>query len=128
MYSSLGKTYAEGRMRLDARVAARLPGGEHMTFEGFPGLRLQASTSRKSWTYRYKSPVDDRMRQVKLGEWPAMAFAAAIAAWEKTAPNAIQVRNSPPYVESTKEPLPVHHRPITPSDSSAATIWKGTWR
>ncbi len=69
-------------MRFDARVAARLPSGEHMTFEGFPGLRLQASTSRKSWTYRYKSPVDGRMRQVKLGEWPAMAFAAAIAAWE----------------------------------------------
>lgn len=70
-------------MRFDARVAAKLPGGEHMTFEGFPGLRLQASASRKSWTYRYKSPADGRMRQVKLGEWPAMAFAAAIAAWEK---------------------------------------------
>ncbi|VWC32316.1 tyrosine-type recombinase/integrase [Burkholderia lata] len=69
-------------MRFDARVAARLPSGEHMTFEGFPGLRLQASMSRKSWTYRYKSPVDGRMRQVKLGEWPAMAFAAAISAWE----------------------------------------------
>lgn len=70
-------------MRFDARVAAKLPSGEHMTFEGFPGLRLQASMSRKSWTYRYKSPVDGRMRQIKLGEWPAMAFAAAIAAWEK---------------------------------------------
>jgi len=66
-------------MRFDARVAAKLPSGEHMTFEGFPGLPLQASTSRKSWTYRYKSPVDGRMRQVKLGEWPAMAFAAIIA-------------------------------------------------
>lgn len=55
-------------MRFDARVAAKLLSGEHLTFEGFPGLRLQASTSRKSWTYRYKSPVDGRMRQVKLGE------------------------------------------------------------
>lgn len=64
--------------------AAKLPSGEHMTFEGFPGLRLQTSASRKSWTYRYKSPVDGRMRQVKLGEWPAMAFAAAIAAWERS--------------------------------------------
>jgi integrase len=70
-------------MRFDARVAAKLASGEHMTFDGFPGLRLQASTSRKSWTYRYKSPVDGRMRQVKLGEWPAMAFTAAIAAWEQ---------------------------------------------
>lgn len=71
-------------MRFDARAAARLPSGDHMTFDGFPGLRLQASTSRKSWTYRYKSPVDSRMRQVKLGEWPAMSFAGAIAAWEKS--------------------------------------------
>ncbi|MEM5421278.1 tyrosine-type recombinase/integrase [Paraburkholderia ferrariae] len=69
-------------MHFDARVAAKLPSGEHMTFEQFPGLRLQASASRKSWTYRYKSPVDGRMRQIKLGEWPAMAFAAAIAGWE----------------------------------------------
>jgi len=58
-------------------------GGEHMTFEGFPALRLQASASRKSCTYRYKSLADGRMRQVKPGEWPAMAFAAAIAAWER---------------------------------------------
>ncbi|WP_408581572.1 integrase arm-type DNA-binding domain-containing protein [Burkholderia cenocepacia] len=71
-------------MRFDARAAAKLPSGDHMTFEGFPGLRLQASTSRKSWTYRYKSPVDSRMRQVKLGEWPAMSFAGAISAWEKS--------------------------------------------
>lgn len=35
-------------MRFDARVAGRLPSGEHMTFEGFPGLRLQASMSCKS--------------------------------------------------------------------------------
>ncbi|CAD6549706.1 hypothetical protein LMG28727_05010 [Paraburkholderia kirstenboschensis] len=55
-------------MRFDARAAASLPSGDHMTSDGFPGLRLQASTSRKSWTYRYKSPVDSRMRQVKLDE------------------------------------------------------------
>ncbi|MFT4437446.1 tyrosine-type recombinase/integrase [Caballeronia sp. 15715] len=71
-------------MRFDARAAATLPSGDHMTFAEFPGLRLQASSNRKSWTYRYKSPVDSRMRQVKLGEWPAMSFAGAIAAWEKS--------------------------------------------
>jgi hypothetical protein len=73
------KTYAEGRMRFEARAAAKLPSGDHMTFEGFSGLRLQASTNRKSWTYRDKSAVDSRRRQVKLGEWPAMSFAGAIA-------------------------------------------------
>jgi len=44
------ESYAGGRTHFDARAAARLPGGDHIT--GFPGLRLQASTSRKSWTYR----------------------------------------------------------------------------
>lgn len=71
-------------MCFDGRVAATLPSGEHLTFEGFPGLRLQASMSGKSWTYRHKSPVDGRMRQVRFGEWSAMAFAAAISAWEKS--------------------------------------------
>ncbi|KML10894.1 hypothetical protein VK92_29365 [Burkholderia sp. LK4] len=53
-------------MRFDARTASKLPAGQHMTFGGFPGLRFQASESRRSWIYRYKSPIDDRMRQVKL--------------------------------------------------------------
>lgn len=66
-------------MRFDARAAAKPPSGDHMTFEGFSGLRLQASTNRKSWTYRDKSAVDSRRRQVKLGVWPAMSFAGAIA-------------------------------------------------
>jgi hypothetical protein len=54
-----------------------------MSFEAFPGLRLGATTSRRSWTYRFKSPVDRRMRQQKLGEWPAMSQAAAIAQWQQ---------------------------------------------
>lgn len=33
--------------------------------------------------YRYKSPVDGRMRQTKIGEWPAMSISSAISAWEK---------------------------------------------
>ncbi|HDR9237768.1 TPA: site-specific integrase [Burkholderia vietnamiensis] len=70
-------------MRFDARTASKLPPGQHLTFDGFPGLRLQASESRRSWIYRYKSPIDDRMRQVKLGEWPVMGFPAAIAEWEQ---------------------------------------------
>jgi len=49
-----------------------------MSFDASPGLRLEATASRRSWTYRFKSPVDGRMRQQKLGEWPAMSYAAAI--------------------------------------------------
>ncbi len=55
----------------DARTAKLLPSGEHITFVDYPGLRLVSSGSGKSWIYRYKSPVDGRMRQIKIGGWPA---------------------------------------------------------
>lgn len=67
----------------DARAAKALQAGNHLTVDGAPGLRLEASASVRAWIYRYKSPVDGRMRQVKLGRWPAMGFPAALAAWER---------------------------------------------
>ncbi|MGF6836991.1 integrase [Paraburkholderia youngii] len=70
-------------MRFDAKAAKQLKPDTHLTFEAFPGLRLEATVSRRSWIYRFKSPVDGRMRQQKLGEWPAMSYAAAISAWEE---------------------------------------------
>lgn len=70
-------------MRFDARLAKQIPSGEHVTIDGFPGLRLQATENKRSWTYRYKSPVDGRMKQIKIGEWPSTSYAAAIAEWEK---------------------------------------------
>ncbi|CAE6938710.1 hypothetical protein R69927_07569 [Paraburkholderia domus] len=69
-------------MRFDAKAAKQLKPDTHMGFEAFPGLRLEATASRRSWTYRFKSPVDGRMRQQKLGEWPAMSYAAAIVEWQ----------------------------------------------
>jgi integrase len=44
---------------------------------------LEASASARSWIYRFKSPVDQRMRQIKIGTWPKMSLAAATAEWEK---------------------------------------------
>ncbi len=67
----------------DARAAKALGAGEHLTVDGAPGLRLEATASTKTWTYRYRSPVDGRMRQTKLGRWPAMGLPAALSAWEK---------------------------------------------
>lgn len=67
----------------DARTAKALKAGDHLTFPEAPGLRLEASRTRRTWTYRYKSPVDGRMRQVRLGHWPAMSAAAAVVEWEK---------------------------------------------
>jgi len=65
-------------MRFDAKAAKQLQPDTHMSFEAFPGLRPEATRSRRSWTYRFASPVDGRMRQQKLGDWPAMSYAAAI--------------------------------------------------
>jgi integrase len=70
-------------LAFDARAARLLAPGEHVIFPEAPGLRLVATASRRAWAYRFKSPVDGRMRQTKLGEWPAMPPAAALAAWER---------------------------------------------
>ncbi|WP_369820762.1 Arm DNA-binding domain-containing protein [Rhizobacter sp. Root1221] len=67
----------------DARAAKALGEGEHLTVDGAPGLRLVATASTRTWKYRYKSPVEGLMRQIKLGRWPAMGLPAALAAWEK---------------------------------------------
>lgn len=67
----------------DARAAKQLAPGAHLTISDAPGLRLQATASTRTWVYRYKSPVDGRMRQIKLGAWPAMTYQAAWVAWDK---------------------------------------------
>jgi integrase len=71
-------------MAFDARKIKQLAPGTHVTIDGFPGLRIEVSVKLKSWIYRYKSPVDGRMKQIKLGEWPAMSYGAAISAWESS--------------------------------------------
>lgn len=69
-------------MVFDARAAKLLAVGEHLTIDDCPGLRLVASAAWRSWVYRYKSPVDGKMRQVKIGRWPSMSLPAATMAWE----------------------------------------------
>lgn len=70
-------------MQFDARAAKLLEPGRHLTIDGYPGLRLEASATTRTWIYRYKSPVNGKMRQKKLGRWPAMSFALAVVEWEK---------------------------------------------
>lgn len=67
----------------DARKAKALLPGNHLTVDGAQGLRLVATETTRAWTYRFKSPVDGRMRQVKLGNWPSMSPAEAFAAWDR---------------------------------------------
>lgn len=70
-------------MQFDAKAAKLLEPGQHFTISDCPGLRLEATVTTRSWTYRYKSPIDSKMRQVKIGSWPAMSFHSAVVAWEK---------------------------------------------
>lgn len=67
----------------DARAAKLLAPGAHLTIDGCPGLRLEATASTRSWTYRFKSPVDGRMRQCRIGQWPAMSLPAAMGEWDR---------------------------------------------
>lgn len=67
----------------DARAAKALGPGNHLTVEQAPGLRLVAGQKLKTWVYRYRAPSDGKLRQVRIGHWPAVGLPAAIAAWER---------------------------------------------
>lgn len=82
---------AKIHQKFDPKAAAKLAAGEHILYAAAPGLRLVASEgARRSWIYRYRDPVP-RMtknrklvhptKQTKLGQWPAMDWQAALAAW-----------------------------------------------
>ncbi|MDT7836498.1 tyrosine-type recombinase/integrase [Aquabacterium sp. OR-4] len=70
-------------MQFDPRAARLLKAGDHMTVADAPGLRLVRSAAGWAWTYRFKSPTDGRMRQLKIGAWPAVSAAAAGGEWER---------------------------------------------
>lgn len=67
-------------MLFDSRAAKLLQPGAHLLVQGCDGLRLVASQTRKTWTYRYKDQAG-LMKQVRLGHWPDMPLADAVAAW-----------------------------------------------
>ena len=70
-------------MQFDARAAKLLQPGQTIIVEGCPGLRLIATATRRTWTYRYRAPQDGRLRQVAIGQWPAMSLAKAASEWER---------------------------------------------
>lgn len=74
-------------MDFDASVAKCLQPGEHLVFKDYPGLRLKVTKGttnvpRRAWIYRFKSPIDGQMRQIKIGNWPAISAPSAVAKWE----------------------------------------------
>ncbi len=68
-------------MQFDARAAKALQPGSYIVVQGCNGLRLVASASRKTWTYRYKHPATGQMKQVRLGYWPEVPPVEAAARW-----------------------------------------------
>jgi hypothetical protein len=70
-------------VQFDARAAKLLRAGQHLVVGGCPGLRLEVTPSTKTWTYRYKSPLDGRMKQAALGQWPRMGIMEAAQAWQE---------------------------------------------
>ena len=69
-------------MFFDVRGAKLLKPGGHLAVEGCEGLRLVASASKQTWTYRYKSPATDLMKQTAIGPYPKMRASEAAAVWE----------------------------------------------
>jgi hypothetical protein len=65
----------------NAQHANALKPGDYLPIEGAPGLRMVRTASRRSWIYRYKSPIDGGMRQIKIGEWPKVPVDEAISKW-----------------------------------------------
>ena len=87
MGESLRNLQAEAERRLekfDAAEARALASGAWLTFAGYPGLRLACyGPAARMWTYRYRSPLDGRLRQIKLGRWPAIGWEKAVARWDE---------------------------------------------
>lgn len=69
-------------MVFDVRAAKQLQPGEHLVVEGCEGLRLVATASKKTWTYRYKQPGTGLMKQTRIGVFPAMRPSEAAEAVE----------------------------------------------
>lgn len=52
-------------MTFDARSAKALPPGKHMLVPNCPGLRLVATATRKTWTYRYEDAQGKSYRRCR---------------------------------------------------------------
>ncbi|MGF7132078.1 integrase [Paraburkholderia sp. EB58] len=72
-------------MKFDARKIRLLAAGAMVSIDDHPGLRIHVSgdvTKRYTWIYRYRSPEDGKLRQIKLGEWNSLTYPQAITAWD----------------------------------------------
>lgn len=66
----------------DASEVRRLAAGQSIAFPQYPGLRITARDTKRTWTYRYAHPETKQQKQMRLGIWPALDFAHAVITWE----------------------------------------------
>lgn len=88
-------------MSFDARAAKQLAPGQNITSPDYPGLRLEASETKRAWIYRYRSLIDGKLRQIKIGNWPAVSLHAAVVEWEKL--RALRDSGRDPTLEAKEE-------------------------
>ena len=70
-------------MYFDVRAAKLLTAGQFLMIDGCPGLRLAATATTRTWTYRYKARGSGLMKQVSLGRYPAMSVQSAASEWQR---------------------------------------------
>lgn len=107
-------------MFFDVRAAKLLQPGEHLAVSGCPGLRLVATATRRTWTYRYKAPADGRMKQVAIGQYPSMTVQAAAAQWQ-----ALRDRRgagADPGQQRRAERQAVRRPPLEPTSTSVRRV------
>ena len=102
-------TVREIKLDLDVAAAKRLRAGQFISFPEAPGLRLQGAASGCRWVYRYRSPADNSIRQVKLGGWPALPAHKALVAWEGKRDERNAGRD--PAVERREEAQRIRNKP-----------------
>ncbi|WP_295978784.1 integrase arm-type DNA-binding domain-containing protein [uncultured Variovorax sp.] len=91
-------------MFFDVRAAKALKPDEHLSVEGCEGLRLVASKTKLTWTYRYKSPASGLMKQTAIGAYPAMKVTEAAAIWEKLRAKRAEGIDPKAYVREQRRP------------------------
>ncbi|WP_363322075.1 Arm DNA-binding domain-containing protein [Accumulibacter sp.] len=77
------KTYTGGRHGV-RRERNEAPATRSASYQpGNRGSPHGSHVGRKTWTCRYRSPLDQKLRQVRIGTWPAVSLHVAVVAWER---------------------------------------------
>ncbi len=111
----------EINLDFDPARAKRLKPGEFIAFPEAPGLRLECSRSGWRWIYRYRSPIDNALRQIKLGAWPALPAPRALGAWEKRRDERGAGRD--PALERRAENQRIRHEPRPQSVANVVAVY-----